>query len=461
MEEKVPPREVDGSPLKLWGSAGIRMEEEYSSKWGMRTRMRNIINGGAMNDNVPSAQSLPHAPTFVLSDVLPDALHNVVALCYNLKGCLGHFVDANVKKVKLQALKRQFELLEMKSDEAIADYFTRMVTLTNQMKNCGSTLNKVEMVEKVLRTLTHKFDHIVVTIEQTKDPSEIKMEDLRNTLEALELKHGERNHGKEDEQALFVKFKKYQDYKKKWQNNKDSKKGKEIVEDKPESSKKEGGGQKKKKDKSIIQCYNCDKYGHYASECKTPKKKKGMGNVVIQRSNEKKAVIEKVLYVPGMQCNLMSVGQLPEKGFKAVFEGETLKLFDSKKKLILKTAQSQNRTFKAQVNTIEAECLVASTDDKDTDLWHIRYGHLNFKSLSMLNSKNMVLGLPSVTTPVDTCTTCLLEKHPRSPFKSNLPMRSSEVLNVVHSDICGPIDVLSTGENKYFITFVDEYSRMI
>ncbi|GAU20399.1 hypothetical protein TSUD_12170 [Trifolium subterraneum] len=182
--------------------------------------------------------------------------------------------DAKVKKVKLQALKRQFELLEMKSDEAVAEYFTRVETLTNQMKNCGITLSEEEMVEKVLRTLTHKFDHIVVTIEQTKDLSEIKMEDLQSTLEAHESKHGERNHGKEDEQALFVKFKKYQDEKKKWQNKKGSKKGKESVEEKPESSEKEGGGQNTKKDKSTIQCYNCNKYGHYASECKAPKKKK-------------------------------------------------------------------------------------------------------------------------------------------------------------------------------------------
>ncbi|GAU12912.1 hypothetical protein TSUD_73980 [Trifolium subterraneum] len=143
-----------------------------------------------------------------------------------------------------------------------------------KMKNCGSTLSEEEMVENVLRTLTHKFDHIVVTIEQTKDLSEIKMEDLQSTLEAHELKHGERNHGKEDEQALFVKFKKYQDEKKKWQNKKGSKKGKESVEEKPESSEKEGGGQNTKKDKSTIQCYSCNKYGHYASECKAPKKKK-------------------------------------------------------------------------------------------------------------------------------------------------------------------------------------------
>jgi hypothetical protein len=86
-------------------------------------------------------------------------------------------------------------------------------------------------VEKVLRTLTSKFEHIVVTIEETKDLSEIKIEDLQSTLEAHELKHGERSHDKEDEQALFSKFKKYQSNKKKWQNKKDSKKGKDHVED--------------------------------------------------------------------------------------------------------------------------------------------------------------------------------------------------------------------------------------
>ncbi|WJX34995.1 hypothetical protein P8452_23045 [Trifolium repens] len=165
--------------------------------------------------------------------------------------------DAKVKKVKLQALKRQYELLQMKNDETVADYFTRLVTLTNQMKNCGSNLDEQETVEKALRNLTPKFDHIVVTIEETKDLSEVKIEDLQSTLEAHELKHGERNHGREDEQALFSNFKKYQSDKKKWQNKKDSKKGKDNVETLPESSNGGGGKQKdksKKKDKSKIQC---------------------------------------------------------------------------------------------------------------------------------------------------------------------------------------------------------------
>ena len=117
--------------------------------------------------------------------------------------------DVKVKKVKLQALKRQYELMQMKGHEKISDYFTRLVTLTNQMKNCGNNLEEQETVEKVLRTLTSRFDHIVVTIEETKDLSEVKLEDLQSTLEAHEMKHGEKDQDKEDEQALYAKFKKF------------------------------------------------------------------------------------------------------------------------------------------------------------------------------------------------------------------------------------------------------------
>ncbi|MCI60652.1 hypothetical protein A2U01_0081908, partial [Trifolium medium] len=48
----------DGAPRELWGSAGMKMEEEYFPKRGMRTGMRNILYGGARSGKVSSAQSL-------------------------------------------------------------------------------------------------------------------------------------------------------------------------------------------------------------------------------------------------------------------------------------------------------------------------------------------------------------------------------------------------------------------
>lgn len=40
-------------------------------------------------------------------------------------------------------------------------------------------------------------------------------------------------------------------------------------------------------------------------------------------------------------------------------------------------------------------------------------------------------------------------------------MRAADLLGVVHSDVCGPFEVPSLGGNKYFVSFVDEYSRML
>jgi transposase InsO family protein len=72
-----------------------------------------------------------------------------------------------------------------------------------------------------------------------------------------------------------------------------------------------------------------------------------------------------------------------------------------------------------------------------------------------------VYGLPKFENAARACEMCLKGKQSRSPFISDLPMRSSNPLGVVHSDICGPFGNANLAGNKYFITFVDEFTRMI
>jgi len=71
----------------------------------------------------------------------------------------------------------------------------------------------------------------------------------------------------------------------------------------------------------------------------------------------------------------------------------------------------------------------------------------------------MILGVPKIEIPNTVCDTCLLGKQPRSAFSSSAASRSKELLNVVYSDVCGPLEVPSLGEKKYFISFVDEFSK--
>jgi hypothetical protein len=54
---------------------------------------------------------------------------------------------------------------------------------------------------------------------------------------------------------------------------------------------------------------------------------KGIVDIAIKMKDGKNALIEKVLYVPGMKCNLLSIGQLIEKGFSVTMKGNILHLY--------------------------------------------------------------------------------------------------------------------------------------
>lgn len=136
-------------------------------------------------------------------------------------------------------------------------------------------------------------------------------------------------------------------------------------------------------------------------------------------------------------------------------------MFDQQGKRMLKIPLAQNRTFQVDLSVTESQCMSAEILDSDTWLWHLRLGHLNFKGMNMLRSKGMVRGLPSITIPKKVCENCIFSKQPRSSFSSFTHSRSQNLLDVVYSDCCGPFDTPSLGNNKYFVSFVDEFSRKL
>ena len=62
---------------------------------------------------------------------------------------------------------------------------------------------------------------------------------------------------------------------------------------------------------------------------------------------------------------------------------------------------------------------------------------------------------------VKRCVHCLAGKQKRVSFHSHPPSRKSELLELVHSDLCGPFKVKSKGGALYFVTFIDDHSRKI
>ena len=168
--------------------------------------------------------------------------------------------DASVNKVKLQSLRKQYENLNMKSSEKVSEYISRVILITNEMKACGETLSKQVIIEKIMRSLTPRFDYIVVAIEHSKDLETMKIEELQSSLEAHELRLIERTSEREVEQDLKASFVK--------KDQKQNRRGDRYQ--KPEASNSDEKYQKGK-DRRKVQCYCCKQFGHFARDCRSNK----------------------------------------------------------------------------------------------------------------------------------------------------------------------------------------------
>jgi len=108
---------------------------------------------------------------------------------------------ARVKRAQLQALRKEFEVLHMKMGESVNDYFARTLTIINKMRIHGEYMNDVVVIEKILRSMTPKFDYVVCSIEESNDIDVLSIDELQSSL----LVHEQRmSRHTLDEQALQV-----------------------------------------------------------------------------------------------------------------------------------------------------------------------------------------------------------------------------------------------------------------
>ena len=92
----------------------------------------------------------------------------------------------------------------MKHSEAVQDYMSRITSVVNEMRAFTDTTTDQTVVAKVLRSLTSRFDHIFVAIEESKDLTQFSIDELSGSLHAHEARM---NHSAEktEEKAFQVK----------------------------------------------------------------------------------------------------------------------------------------------------------------------------------------------------------------------------------------------------------------
>ncbi|MCO5602425.1 hypothetical protein L7F22_056557 [Adiantum nelumboides] len=97
---------------------------------------------------------------------------------------------------------------------------------------------------------------------------------------------------------------------------------------------------------------------------------------------------------------------------------------------------------------------------QDAELWHARFGHVGYGSLMTLQRHNMVHDLSLLEMPPrHVCEGCVLGKMHRFAFSQDGSVRATRKLQLVHSDVCGPMRTPSVENSIYFVTFIDDFSR--
>ena len=98
--------------------------------------------------------------------------------------------DAKVKSAKLQTLRIEYENLKMHSDESVAIFFLRLDDILNRMRNLGETITESTLVEKILRSLSAKFESKVSALEEKQYLQTLTVVQLHCILTAYEMRRG-------------------------------------------------------------------------------------------------------------------------------------------------------------------------------------------------------------------------------------------------------------------------------
>jgi hypothetical protein len=188
----------------------------------------------------------------------------------------------------------------------------------------------------------------------------------------------------------------------------------------------------------------------------------GTGSVSFHLGTGSIKKVDNVLYVPGITKNLLSIGTLTDRGYIACFDRNRCHLINSHTKQIMATGvrNPSNGLYQLVIHnardstTTEVNISVATMDVARS--WYS-------PELAVITQPAFIWQREGATIPVHTevCSSCQQGKQHRESFPKQGTSRASKILELVHVDLCGPMQKASLGGSLYFLVIVDDFSRFV
>nr|GEV13554.1 hypothetical protein [Tanacetum cinerariifolium] len=231
-------------------------------------------------------------------------------------------------------------------------------------------------------------------------------------------------------------------------------------------------------------CHHCKEVGHWKRKCpvylaELLKKKKQVGSASssgngVHAQVEAIGIFDLVLpnglvicldnchYAPFITRGVVSVHRLVENGFVQSFTDYGISV--SKNNVFYFNAIPSNGIYEIDMHDLvpnlnsiyNVSTKRAKHNLDSTYLWHCRLAHISKKRIEKLQQEGLLRSTDDES--FDQCVSWLSGKMTRKSFPHR-PKRATDLLGIIHTDVCGPLRHVSRQGASYFITFTDDYSR--
>ena len=173
-----------------------------------------------------------------------------------------------------------------------------------------------------------------------------------------------------------------------------------------------------------------------------------------------------VLHVPELQNNLLSVLFLTRhRQFTVRITEKAMHFVQHGKELCIAPISAGNTAYLSGITQCAPESVFSALASTSTlplslSLWHRRFVHHSWDTVKQMQSEALVDGMTvsSVGKKDPICEPCQAGKLSAAPFHSSAS-RASQPLELVHSDLHGPMSTSTHDGYRYWITFIDDCTK--
>jgi len=193
------------------------------------------------------------------------------------------------------------------------------------------------------------------------------------------------------------------------------------------------------------------------------------GRVKVRFRDGRVKTLPGVFHILGLARNLLSISKMSDAGIQVIFNKESYKMVRGE--MVLTRGVHIGTLYKLEASTVSARYnnFVIGEDSSEikrtpsspiekTMLWHQRMGHIGDKGLRVMKSKGMLEGISNCSLDFKLCKECVYGKQNRVKFSTSAT-RANGILQLIHSDVFGPVLVPSLGKSLYYFSFIDNLFR--